>query len=157
MLIQSLLIAVAAASSFNSTVHQVDAVALPDLDEKPAVVAVAEAPIKRQLPMVAKAKKVWITAYSSTPDQTDDTPFTTASGSHVRDGIIATNMLPFGTKVQIPALFGDKVFIVEDRMHRRKIDMVDIWFPTRTEALRFGSNYAEIVVLDQPTELTLLK
>lgn len=93
-------------------------------------------------------KKAWITAYSSTPDQTDDTPFITASGKSVADGIIATNHLKFGTKVKIPAFFGDKVFIVEDRMHPRKKGFVDIWMPTREAALQFGLAYADIVVLD---------
>ncbi len=93
-------------------------------------------------------KLVWITAYSSTPEETDDTPFTTASGSTVRDGVVAANFLPFGTRVQIPALFGAKVFVVEDRMHERNANKLDIWMETKTEALRFGANYAEIVVLN---------
>src|SRR5882724_9437368 len=50
---------------------------------------------------------VWVTAYTSVPEETDDTPFITAMGTKTRDGIVATNMLPFGTKVKIPALFGD--------------------------------------------------
>jgi len=44
----------------------------------------------------------------------------------VRDGVIATNILPFGTKVRIPEIFGDKVFVVEDRMARKHADRVDI-------------------------------
>src|SRR3989344_3213041 len=59
------------------------------------------------------------TAYSSTPDQTDDTPFITAKGTTVRDGIIAANFLPFGTRIKIPDIYGDKIFVVEDRMNRR--------------------------------------
>src|ERR1035437_4024557 len=43
-----------------------------------------------------KTIKVIATAYSSTADQTDDTPFLTASGKNVKDGIIASNLLPFG-------------------------------------------------------------
>ena len=92
--------------------------------------------------------RVWVTAYSSTPEETDDSPFTTASGKQVREGIVATNLLPFGTKIKIPKIFGDKVFIVEDRMHRRKINFVDIWMPTRKEAQEFGITSAEIIVLN---------
>ncbi len=92
-------------------------------------------------------KVVDMTAYSSTPDQTDDTPFITASNTHVRDGIVATNALKFGTKIKIPAIFGDKIFVVEDRMNRRYTDRVDIWFKTREEARQFGLRRAEIVVL----------
>jgi len=96
-----------------------------------------------------KTIKVVITAYSSTPDQTDDTPFITASGKYVRAGIIANNMLPFGTKIKIPKLYGDQIFVVEDRMNRRKSDYhIDIWMPTKTSALNFGVKTAEIVVLE---------
>ena len=69
---------------------------------------------------INKKIKMTITAYSSTPEQTDSTPFVTASGSMVRDGIVANNLLSFGTKVKIPELYGDKVFVVEDRMHSKK-------------------------------------
>jgi 3D (Asp-Asp-Asp) domain-containing protein len=98
---------------------------------------------------VAKTIRVVITAYSSTPDQTDDTPFTTASGKSVGDGIVANNMLPFGTKIRIPELYGDKVFVVEDRMNRRKSDYhFDIWFSERQLAVNFGVKTAEIQVLE---------
>ncbi len=100
-----------------------------------------------------KTHKVWVTAYSSTPDETDDTPFTTAMGTRVHVGIVATNLLPFGTKIMIPALFGKNVFVVEDRMHERKKNNIDIWMPSKREALRFGARYAEIVVLKQESEL----
>ena len=50
-----------------------------------------------------------ITGYSSTPQETEDTPFLTASGKKVRDGIVANNFLPFGTKIKIPKIFGDKI------------------------------------------------
>lgn len=96
-----------------------------------------------------KKVKMIITAYSSTPDQTDDTPFITASGKHVADGIIANNLLPFGTKVRIPQLYGDKIFIVEDRMHTRKGKyMADIWMPEYSEAKNFGVKVTEIEVIE---------
>lgn len=94
-------------------------------------------------------KKVWLTAYSSTPEETDDTPFITASMTKVRDGIVAANFLPFGTKIMIPDIFGDKVFVVEDRMHTRKTNFVDIWMPTKQDAIEFGISRAEIVVLQE--------
>lgn len=111
-----------------------------------------EATLLQSTPRVAARKAptvtVWVTAYSSTPEETDDTPFITAKGTFVRDGIIAANFLPFGTKVQIPSLFGDKIFVVEDRMHRRKTNNVDVWMPTKADALRFGAHRAEIAVLN---------
>jgi 3D (Asp-Asp-Asp) domain-containing protein len=88
---------------------------------------------RRILPVVA-------TAYSSTRDQTDDTPFITANGTRVYDGLIAANFLPFGTKVKMPELFGDKVFTVNDRMNARyRRGRVDIWMTTREKAISFGA------------------
>ena len=98
---------------------------------------------------VVKTIKMVITAYSSTPDQTDNTPFITASGDHVEDGIVANNMLPFGTKVRIPEIYGDKIFTVEDRMHQRKGRyQIDIWFPEHSQAKEFGAKLADIEVLE---------
>lgn len=94
-----------------------------------------------------KKIKVVITAYSSEVGQTDDTPLVTANGTLVKDGIVANNMLPFGTKITIPSLYGNKVFTVTDRMHARKGNYaIDIWFPTTEEALRFGvkETYIEV-------------
>ncbi|MBI2075063.1 MAG: 3D domain-containing protein [Candidatus Harrisonbacteria bacterium] len=98
-------------------------------------------------PIKKRALLAVLTAYSSTPDQTDDTPFITASGYHVTDGVVAANFLPFNTRIQIPKLFGDKIFVVKDRMHHRFSDRVDIWFPDRASAKNFGLRRAEIVVL----------
>ncbi|MDP2909542.1 MAG: hypothetical protein Q8N69_00475 [bacterium] len=100
-------------------------------------------------PVRTKKVKVVITAYSSTVWQTDDTPFITASGEWVRDGIVANNMLPFGTRITIPEIYGDKTFIVEDRMAKRKGNYhVDIWFPEYYQAKNFGSQLTYIEVLE---------
>jgi 3D (Asp-Asp-Asp) domain-containing protein len=88
-----------------------------------------------------------VTAYSSTPDQTDATPFVTANGTTVHDGIIAANWLKFGTRVRIPDMFGDKVFIVADRMNPRFDDRADIWMPDRQSAMNFGLRRLTIEVL----------
>lgn len=105
--------------------------------------------LSAKTPMDEGVKRInlYITGYSSTPDQTDDTPFTTAAGTHVRDGIVATNILPLYTRVKIPELFGEKVFVVEDRMAKRFQDRVDIWFADRSLARKFGIKQAEVVVL----------
>lgn len=97
---------------------------------------------------VVERIRVVITAYSSSPWETDDTPYITASGTFVREGITANNLLPFGTKFKMPELFGDRVFVVEDRLNAKKgYYHVDIWFPSRTEALAFGTkrSYIEII------------
>ena len=86
----------------------------------------------------ARVITVDLTAYNSEVGQCDDSPFITANGTHVRDGIIATNGLPFHTKVRIPALFGDKVFTVEDRMNARYSTRIDIWMANHGDAMKFG-------------------
>lgn len=91
-------------------------------------------------------KNVPVTAYSSTPDQTDSTPFITASGTHVRDGVFAANFLPIGTRVKIPEVYGDKIFIVEDRMNARYRVHGDIWMETRQEAKTWGIKYVTLEV-----------
>ena len=88
------------------------------------------------------------TAYSSTIDQTDDTPFIAANGTYVHDGVVAANFLPFGTLIKIPEIYGDKIFIVEDRMHRRFQKRIDIWFPDRQSALKFGYQELKIQILE---------
>lgn len=94
-----------------------------------------------------------ITAYSSTVDQTDATPCITANGYDVcknnKEDIIATNMLPFGTKVRIPELYGDRVFTVQDRMHPRFAQRVDVWMKSRGEAKKFGVKHAHIEVVHE--------
>jgi len=98
---------------------------------------------------VAKEITVVITAYSSTPEQTDDTPFVTANGKATKDGIIANNYLPFGTKIKIPELYGEKVFTVEDRMSWKKGNYhIDIWFPSYQEAKNFGVKRTVIEILE---------
>lgn len=84
--------------------------------------------------------KAVLTAYSSTPDQTDSDPFTAASGKRVYDGMIAANWLPFGTKVKIPELFGDKIFTVDDRMNARYgFGRMDIWMDGERKTVKlFG-------------------
>ena len=88
------------------------------------------------------------TAYSSTVGQCDSSPFITASGTRVHSGTIAANFLPFGTRIKITDHFGDKVFVVEDRMSRRYWHKIDIWMPTYGQAISFGKRNVRIVILN---------
>jgi 3D (Asp-Asp-Asp) domain-containing protein len=99
-----------------------------------------------------------ITAYSSTTWETDDDPWITAAGTPVREGIVANNLLKFGTKIKIPEIFGDKIFIVEDRLNPQKSkNHIDIWFPSTQEALEFGvvKTYIEILPEETSSEMAL--
>ena len=95
--------------------------------------------------------RIVITAYNSEAGQTDDSPCITANNfnvcEHGAEDTIATNFLPFGAKVKIPDLFGDRVFIVRDRMNRRYHNRVDIWMVEKPDALNFGVKLAVVQVL----------
>ncbi len=94
------------------------------------------------------------TGYSSEVGQTDDSPFITANGSYVRDGVIASNFLPFGTKVIFPDLFPNKIFEITDRMNSRYNPEIsgryniDIWFQHTDDAIHFGRRTTKMLVLN---------
>ena len=96
--------------------------------------------------------KMTITAYSSNVEQTDSTPCTTASGLNVcernQEDIVATNFnwLPFGTQVKIPELYGEKVFIIHDRMNSRYTTHLDIWQQNYDKAIHFGAKHATVEI-----------
>jgi 3D (Asp-Asp-Asp) domain-containing protein len=93
-----------------------------------------------------------ITAYNSLPEQTNDQPCITANGfnvcEHGLEDTIAANFLRFGTKVRIPDLFGDRIFIVRDRMNKRYPDRVDVWMLEKSDAIAFGLRRVTIEVLE---------
>lgn len=102
---------------------------------------------------VKYAKNVVITAYNSEIGQCDNSPCITANGfnvcKHGKEDTIAINGLKFGTKVRIPALFGQKVFIVRDRMNSRYgPDRADVWMISKKEAVSFGVKHAKIEILE---------
>ncbi|MBT6819131.1 MAG: 3D domain-containing protein [Candidatus Magasanikbacteria bacterium] len=94
-----------------------------------------------------KTINVVSTAYSSDVWQTDDTPCIPASGYNLCEhyekygegDTVAANFLPLGTQVKFPEMYGEKVFIVRDRMNARYgYGRIDIWMPEYEEAKNFG-------------------
>ena len=82
--------------------------------------------------------------YSSSVDETDSTPLITASNIKVRNGIVANNCLPFGTKV----LINGQEFEVQDRMNSRYgCDTFDIWFENKQDAINHGVKNLRIAIL----------
>jgi 3D (Asp-Asp-Asp) domain-containing protein len=87
-----------------------------------------------------------VTGYSSTPDQTDETPWLTAWSTQTRPGVIALSRDLLRTfTAGAPFDFGDKIlvagvgiFLVEDTMASRWTNRADIWFPTRLQARQWG-------------------
>ena len=98
-------------------------------------------------PAAKQTITITVTAYNSEVGQTDSTPFITAFGTTVRDGIIATNYLPRGTQVRFPDIYGDKIFVVEDRMNIRYHKRADIWMAEHAEAVQFGIRTLKMEIL----------
>ena len=117
------------------------------------------AAFENSLPENSDLKVSWetyrtITAYNSEVGQCDSSPCITANGfnvcKHGLEDSIAANWLKFGTKVRIPELFGDRVFVVRDRMNKRFPDKVDIWMVHKEDAKSFGVKVAKIEILEEP-------
>lgn len=116
-----------------------------------------EIPQATSTPVIIKDKVIRtsthvMTAYNSEVGQTDDSPCITANGFNVcKHGIedtIAANFLKMGTKVKIPDLYGDRIFVVRDRMNKKHPDRVDIWMKDRASAIKFGVKTARIQVIE---------
>ena len=95
---------------------------------------------KTEKVVVCDSLKVDVTWYTSSVRETDSTPFITADGSRVRDGIIAVsrNLLDYFE-------YGDSLYVEElgwfeirDCMHHRWMNAVDIWSNDREYALQKG-------------------
>ncbi|MBD3248399.1 hypothetical protein GF382_03895 [Candidatus Falkowbacteria bacterium] len=101
---------------------------------------------------VSYVRNVVLTAYNSEVAQCDSSPCITANGFNVcKHGIedtIAMNGIRMGTRIRIPELFGDRVFVVRDRMNAKyDSSRGDIWMISKDEARQFGVKYALIEVL----------
>lgn len=100
---------------------------------------------------VKKTDFLIVTAYNSEAGQCDSTPCITANGFNLCEyGIedtVAANFLPFGAKIRMPELFGDKIFIVRDRMNARYDHRIDVWMKEKNQAVQFGAKVAKIEIL----------
>jgi 3D (Asp-Asp-Asp) domain-containing protein len=92
-----------------------------------------------------------ITSYNSEVGQCDDSPCITANGfnvcEHGIEDTVAANFLSFGTKIKIPDYFGNRVFIVRDRMNARYTDRLDIWMINKADAIKWGAKIAKIEII----------
>ena len=87
-----------------------------------------------------------ISAYTSSVEETDDTPDINAMGTKPKQGSIACpTRYKFGTEVFIK----EKKYICDDRMSTRYAggDFFDIWFESRADAIHFGRQTIEVKVL----------
>ena len=109
------------------------------------------------------------TGYNSLVAQTDSTPHITATGTQTRPGIVAVSRdllstsLPYGSLVRLtdlgtypygysPGYFQEildqqGLFVVEDTMHARKRQQVDVWFEDYRSAVRWGVRQVGVEVV----------
>jgi len=99
-------------------------------------------------PPVYEVVRAEVSAYTSSPDETDDTPEITASGEKTRSGVIACPArYEFGTIVEIA---GTK-YICKDRMNIRYRDreVFDIWMEEKELAYEWGRRHLEVKIYNQ--------
>jgi len=109
------------------------------------------------------------TGYNSLASQTDSTPFVTATGARTRFGVVAVSRdllgdsIPYGSLIRLKdmgsyytgrgagafqhLLDSQGLFIVEDTMHARKSQQVDVWFPEYSTAIGWGVRRVEVEVV----------
>ncbi len=135
------------------------------IEESPALVSAVKQIEESKKPAVVPEKKkremlVVATAYSSSPEETDDDPCTTANGFNVcknnAENVIAANFLPFGTRVRIPNLYGERIFTVHDRMNSRYgRGRIDLWMKTKGSAQQFGVKRTKIEIVEDQVAANL--
>src|SRR5690606_19380642 len=106
------------------------------------------------------------TGYNSLVNQTDSTPFITATGARTRFGVVAVSRdllgdeFPYGSLVRLrdlgsyytgrgagafqSLLDSQGLFIVEDTMHARKTQQMDVWFPEYSTAIQSAVRSIEV-------------
>ena len=137
----------------------------------PQILLLEPKPVALTQPQGADATPRYVlksTAYNSHASQTDTTPNITATGATTAFGIIAASRdllgdeIPYGSLVRIRDLgsyrsgrgagqfqdvLSEQLFIVEDTMHARKADQIDVWFPSLSQALNWGVRRVEVEVV----------
>jgi len=96
-----------------------------------------------------RAYDVTATAYSPRAQETDDTPWETATLTRCAEGrtiaVSQDHVDWLGRRVYIP---GYGVRVVEDLMHKRFTDRIDFFIEDTTQAAHFGVKQLKIILLD---------
>jgi 3D (Asp-Asp-Asp) domain-containing protein len=139
----------------------------PVVAKKPVVKSASASVVRSTSSRGLASLTVRSTAYNSHVSQTDRTPFVTATGARTRFGVVALSRdllrrIPYGSILRIEDMGGygsgrgrgafnrmlsGVSFIVEDTMHPRKVNTVDVWMASRRTALQWGKRQIRITVL----------
>lgn len=148
---------------------------MTSLDVEPRVTVLDEprpslAPPAETLgPVANPTLRLRATGYNSHVAQTNGSPHVTATGTRTRFGVLAASRdllhdeLPYGSLVRIRDLGGYRggggeghfqqvldaqdIFVVEDTMHPRKREQVDVWFGDHASAVNWGVRAVEVEVI----------
>ncbi len=109
------------------------------------------------MPMVVHVKKDvnWYyfvaTGYSAN-DPNQGTNATTATGTEVREGIVAVDpdIIPLGTKIEVKEL---GTFVAEDTGGKINGNRIDIFFDSKQEAKEFGKKEVWVKIVDDSIEI----
>lgn len=156
--IDSVAVLFISASLINSLVNPVMAKA--DEVKAQEVIVSSEVAVPPVVRTVKRSQVVVATAYSSEAAQTDSTPCIPAMWkfdlceNFAKTGIedtIAANFLPLGTEVRFPEVYGDKVFVVRDRMNSKYNgkSRIDFWMNQKSDAIKFGAQRMKMEVLEK--------
>lgn len=100
--------------------------------------------------VLAAPVTVTVSAYNALAGQADSTPTITATGTRVREGIVALSpnlrqMFPYKSKVEILCKNGYRgVFRVEDSTSSRYWNRVDIFMRSYKDAIQWGVKTCQI-------------
>lgn len=111
-------------------------------------------PLLSDIDLVEDAKRVTATAYTNSVAETDNTPNITSTGKRVQSGYIAVSKdllkeIKYGSYVYIPNIPGKNIFKVEDTMHPRKKNTIDIFMKSKKLAMIFGRKKVTLYQLDE--------
>ena len=112
--------------------------------------------IEKETLILGRVENLRVTCYSLVEFASDGI---TASGKEVKYGMVASNTLPFGTRVKIEG-FGDKVFVVEDRFMTgwTRADL-DIYFgdglKAYKECVEWGKRDLNVLILQEDANWAL--
>ena|SRR5438552_1847119 len=101
-------------------------------------------------PGLTQAQRAWqfraiVTAYTSSINETDSDPHTTASGERTGIGTVACpHRIRFGAKVRIDG----HIYECRDRLNRRMDHRFDIWMPTKAQAKKFGRRTLMVEIVE---------
>lgn len=109
------------------------------------------------LKTVTQGKKIILTAYTPEPEQTDDTPYITATGDSVKIGGLALSReLIKQYNINAELSYGDSVLVlvamefeVNDTMNKRYTSRGDVFFYDTPKAYRFGLHVARLISFEE--------